>query len=134
MAPTLAWKLALAVVLVAAIIFSASARAPRKPLPRADLGRLLVAAVSLYAVGLVALVTHHSELAMLVCAAGIATSALAAWLSRGTDSGGGPPGGNEPVDEHPPPDPDGLTEFDWAQFERELLAYTQRSSEPVHSR
>jgi hypothetical protein len=131
-APTLFWKLALALALLAGIIFSASANAPKKPLPRADLRWLMSAALALYAVGLAALVKHHSQLAMLVFAAGIATSALAAWLSRGSDAGGGPRP-DEPADEHPPPDPDGLTGFDWDRFERELLAYTRRSRDPVRS-
>ena len=133
MAPSTVWKLALAVALGAAIVVSASARAPRKPLPRAELHWLLLGAVALYAVGLAALLAHRSQLAVLVFAAGIATSTLTAWLSRGSDAGGGPPR-DEPVDQQPPPDPDGLPRFDWAQFERELRAYTDRQRDPVRSR
>jgi hypothetical protein len=132
-APSTLWKLALAVALVAAIVVSASAKAPSKPLPRRELRWLLAGALGLYAAGLLALAEHHSQVAVLVFAAGIATSALAAWLSRGTDAGGGPPSDDEPVDEHPPPDPDGVPRFDWAEFERELLAYAKRSRDPVHT-
>jgi hypothetical protein len=128
------WKLALAIALAVAIILSASARAPRKPLPRPDLRRLVAGALALYVVGLVALLKHHSGLAVLLFASGIATSTLAAWLSRGTDAGGGPPRGDEPFDEQPPPDPDGMPTFDWAQFERELRAYAERGRDPVASR
>jgi hypothetical protein len=133
-APSFVWKLALAVALAAAIIVSASAKAPRKPLPQAELRGLLAGALALYAVALVALLDHRSELAVLLFAAGIVTSTLAAWLSRGSDAGGGPPRGDEPVDEQPPPDPDGALGFDWAQFERDLLAYTDRLRDPVRTR
>lgn len=134
MAPSTLWKLALAVVLAAAIVASASVKAPRKPLPREELRWLLTGAVCLYAVGLLALLERRSELSALVFAAGIAISALAAWLSRGSDAGGGPPRGDEPVDEQPPPNPDGLPQFDWEQFERDLLAYTDRSRNLINSR
>jgi hypothetical protein len=59
-------------------------------------------------------------------------SALAAWLSRGSDSGGPPPG-DEPADEQPPPDPDGVPQFDWAAFERAFRAYDSRR-EPTGTR
>lgn len=131
MAPSTLWKLALAVALVAAIVVSVSARAPTKPVQRAELRWLLTAALGLYAVGLLALAEHRSEISVLVFAAGIATSALAAWLSRGSDAGGGLPPDDAPVDEQPPPDPDGAPEFDWAQFERELFAYANRARDPV---
>ncbi len=134
MAPSFPWKLALAIALAGAIIVSASARAPRKPLPRAEMRWLLFGAVTLYAVGLVALLEHHGQLAALLFAAGIATSTLTAWLSRGSAPGGVQSGGEDPADQTPPPDPDGAPRFDWAQFERELLAYTNRSRDPVHSR
>ena len=112
----------MAVVLGGAIILSASARAPRKPLARADLRWLLLGALALYGVGLVAFLKHHPALAVLLAAAGIATSTLAAWLSRGADSGGRPPHEEEP----PPPDPDWPPSFDWARFERDLRAYAER--------
>ena len=123
----------MAVALGAAIVVSASAKAPRRPLPRAELHWLLLGALALYAVGLAALLVHRSQLAVLVFAAGVATSTLTAWLSRGSDAGGGPPPDDDPVDQQPPPDPDGLPSFDWAQFERDLLAYTDRRRDPVHS-
>ena len=134
MAPSTLWKLALAVALGAAIVASASAKAPSERLPRAQLRWLLIEALTLYAVGVVALLKHQTEVTVLVFAAGIATSALAAWLSRGRDTGDGPPRGDEPVDEQPPPEPDGAPWFDWAQFERDLLAYTERRRDPVQSR
>ena len=71
--------------------------------------------------------THHPMLAALVYAAGISVCALAAWLSRGSDSEDGPPGGEEPEDEQPPPEPDGLPTFDWSAFEREFRAHAEES-------
>jgi hypothetical protein len=130
LAPSAAWKLVLAIALVAAICLSACARAPRQAVPGAELRRLVVAAVTLYAVGALASLTHHALLAGLVFAIGIAVCALAAWLSRGTDSED-PPGGDEPVDEQPPPRPDGVPPFDWAAFEREFRAYSRRQRRPV---
>lgn len=124
--PSEAWKLVLAIMLLAAIVSSARARAPRRAVAGADLRRLVLAALALYAVGGLAALTHHAVLAGIVCAAGIIVSALAAWLSRGNDSED-PPGGSEPVDEQPPPEPDGLPAFDWAAFEREFRAYSERS-------
>jgi hypothetical protein len=54
---------------------------------------------------------------------------------RGDSSGTvNTPGDDEPVAAEPPPDADGMARFDWAQFERELLAYTDRPRAPVHSR
>ena len=120
-APSLAWKLALAFALGGVILFSAYGRAPRQPLPRADLRHLVLAALGLYAVGSVAWLTHHAAIAALVFAAGIATAALAAWLSRGVDSDD-PPSAGEPADEHPPPGPEGL---DWDRFEREFRTYAR---------
>jgi uncharacterized membrane protein YfcA len=133
-APSVLWKLGLAAVLGAVIIASASARAPRTRLTWTDLRWLLLGALALYAVGLIALFKHLSQAAILLFAAGIAASALAAWLSRGTDHGGGPPRGDEPVDEQPPPDPNGLPAIDWAAFEREVRAYAERSRDLVSTR
>lgn len=124
----------LAVALVAAIVASAYARAPRRALPGAELGPMVLAAVLLYAVGMLAWLTHHAVLAAVLCAAGIAVSALAVWLSRGDDSGGGPRRGDEPVDEQPPPDPDGVPAFDWAAFEREFRAYARKRRDPARAR
>ena len=134
MASWLFWKVALAALLAALIIASAAARAPRKPTAPTDLGWLLLGALALYAVGLLALLKDLSETSMVLFAAGIALSSLAAWLSRGTDHGGGPPRGDEPVDRQPPPDPDGLPPFDWPAFERDFRAYVDRSRDPVRAR
>jgi hypothetical protein len=132
LSPSFAWKLVLAVVLAAAIIASAYAKAPRRSFPGGDLRRLVFAALVLYAVGLVASLSHHGVLAAALYATGIIVSALAAWLSRGSDSGGPPPG-DEPADEQPPPDPDGVPQFDWARFEREFRAYDRRH-QPTETR
>ena len=83
-------------------------------------------ALGLYAVGGLASITHHPILAAVVYAAGITVRALAAWLSRGTDSED-PPDGEEPVDEQPPPEPDGLPTFDWVAFEEQFRAYAERT-------
>jgi hypothetical protein len=124
--PSVAWKLVLALVLIGGIGLSAFARAPRRPLPPGDLRRLVLAALSLYAVGVLASVTHHPVLAGIVYAAGIAACALAAWLSRGDDSGE-PPRGDEPSDQEPPPDRDGMPQFDWRAFERDFRRYAGRT-------
>jgi hypothetical protein len=128
------YKFGLTAALAVAIIASASARPPRKPIPQADLRWLVLGALALYAVGLMALFKHFPQVAVMLFAAGITTSALAAWLSRGSDSGGGPPRGDEPVDEQPPPDPDGLPAFDWAAFEREFRTYAERSRDLAPTR
>jgi hypothetical protein len=131
--PSIAWKLALVVVLVSAILVSACARAPRKPLPRVELRRLVFAALMLYGVGVFASLTHHPLLAGVVYVSGIAACALAAWLSRGIDPDDPPHGGGQdPPNEGPPPDdPDGVPAFDWAAFERQFRAYSRRGREPA---
>jgi hypothetical protein len=130
--PSIAWKLVLVLALVGGIMLSACARAPRRPLPRAELRRLVLAALSLYAVGVFASLTHHAVLAGVVYVSGIAACALAAWLSRGSDSEDPPGGGEDPIDPGPPPDdPDGLPLFDWPAFERQFRAYSDRRREPV---
>jgi hypothetical protein len=134
MGPSSAWKLVLAVALGGAILASAYAKAPRRSFPGPELRRLVFAAILLYAVGTVASLTRHPVLAAVLYAGGIAVSALAAWLSRGSDSGGGPPRGDEPVDEQPPPDPDGVPRFDWAAFERDFRDYARRPREPTTTR
>ena len=116
----------LAVLLGAVIFLSAYARAPRRAVPSAELRRLVVSALALYAVGGLASLSHHAMLAGLVYAAGITVCALAAWLSRGADSEG-PPGGEEPTDGQPPPPPDGAPRMDWDEFERAFHAYSERS-------
>jgi hypothetical protein len=123
--PSLAWKVVLTIALAAAILISLYAQAPRRAIPGADLRRLVASALGLYAAGGMASVTHHPMLAAVVYAAGIIVCAFAAWLSRGTDSED-PPGGEEPVDEQPPPEPDGMPTFDWDAFEREFRTYTER--------
>jgi hypothetical protein len=100
--------------------------APRRKVPRSDLHQLALAGLCLYLVGGFALFLHHQDLAGLVFAAGIVTCALAVWLSRGVDSEGPPPDDEEPADEPTPPDPDGLHELDWDEFERAFQAYAAR--------
>jgi hypothetical protein len=123
--PSTAWKLVLALALAVAIFSSLLIRAPRRAVAGNELRRLVLSAIALYAVGALASITHHPRLAGFVYAAGIAVCALAAWLSRGTDSED-PPGGEEPVDEQPPPEPDGVPAFDWAHFEAQFREYSHR--------
>jgi hypothetical protein len=125
MPPSVAWKLVLAIALAAAICVSLFARAPNRAIPGPDLRRLVLSALGLYAVGGLASLTHHPMIAAVVYAAGIMVCALAAWLSRGSDSEDPPRGGEEPVDEHPPPEPDGVPSFDWESFERAFRAYSE---------
>jgi hypothetical protein len=124
--PPVTWKLAFAIVLVAAIAASALARAPRRAVDPVELRRLVGCALALYAVGGLATLTHHSVLAGLVYAAGIGVAALAAWLSRGRDQEDPPDGGSEPVDEEPPPGPDGVPWSDGEHFERDFRSYARR--------
>jgi hypothetical protein len=123
--PSAAWKVVLAIALGAGIFVSLYARAPHRVIPGTELRRLVLSALGLYAVGGLASITGHEALAALLYAAGICVSALAAWLSRGNDSED-PPDDEEPVDEHPPPGPDGVPTFDWAAFEREFRSYSER--------
>lgn len=122
-----AWKLVLGVVLLAAILLSACARAPKRPIARQELRQLVICAIGLYCVGLFASLMRHGQLAGIVYAAGIMTCALAVWLSRGVDPGDPPDDSDEPVDEQPPPQPDGLPTFDWATFEQQFRDYSDRS-------
>ncbi len=123
-------------VLVGAILVSACARAPRRPLPPVELRRLVLAALTLYGVGVFASLTHHPLLAGVVYVSGIAACALAAWLSRGIDPEDPPDdGGQDPPNEGPPPDdPDGVPAFDWALFERQFRAYADRRRDVVGAR
>ncbi len=132
MSLSFASKVAFAVVLVMAILVSACARAPRHSVPAAELRRLVASALVLYAVGGLATVTHHPALAAMVYATGIAVAALAAWLSRGRDQDD-PPGGSEPFDEPPPPEPDGVPRLDWERFEREFRDWERRRRQPSRS-
>jgi uncharacterized membrane protein YfcA len=132
--PTQAWKLVLAVVLGVGILVSAYARAPRRNVPGSELRRLVLSALLLYAVGAIASMRHRTSLAALVYAAGISVCAFAAWLSRGRGDSEEPPDGDDPSDQRPPPEPDGVPRFDWPAFERELRAYSsRREREPVGS-
>lgn len=129
--PTAAWKLVLAVALLAAILASARARPPRHPVPGTELRRLVIGALALYAVGLAASLTRHTLLAVVLYSCGIGVSALAAWLSR-AETGSDPPPAEAPADD-PPSAPDGAPRFDWARFERELEDYTRRGREPAET-
>jgi hypothetical protein len=129
-APQQAWKVVLAIVLLVAILLSACAHAPKQPIARGELRQLVVSALGLYAVGLLASLTHHGQLAGIVYAAGIVVCALAVWLSRGIDPDDPPDEPDEPVDEQPPPEPDGLPAFDWAAFEQQFRDYTSRDRDP----
>jgi hypothetical protein len=122
-------KVAFAVVLAGAIFVSACARAPRHSVPATELRRLVGSALVLYAVGGLATLTHHPALAAMVYATGIGIAALAAWLSRGRDQDD-PPGGSEPFDEPPPPEPEGVPGLDWDRFEREFRDWERRSRQP----
>lgn len=127
--PSLAWKLVLAAALLGAIAASQFARAPAHPAASEELHRLVACALSLYAVGLLGSLTGHPLLAALVYSTGIAICALASWMARGDSED--PPGDEEPADERPPPDPDGLPEIDWARFDADRQAYTSRSRTPA---
>jgi hypothetical protein len=124
--PSVAWKVVVTIALVAAILVSLYARAPRRAIAGADLRRLVIAALGLYGVGGLASLSHHPMLAAFVYAAGIVVCAFAAWLSRGSDSEDPPSDGEDPGDEEPPPEPDGLPGFDWAAFERDFRTYAER--------
>lgn len=126
---SVAWKLGFAALLVVAIAASACVRAPRRSAHPAELRRLVACALALYAVGGLASLTHHPVVAGLVYAAGIAVAALAAWLSRGRDQED-PPDGDQPLEQPPPPDPDGVPWLDWARFEREFREYARRQAPP----
>src|ERR1700733_13994213 len=123
---TVAWKLGFAAVLVLGILASACVRAPRRSVPSTELRRLVICSLVLYAVGGLASLSHHPALAAVVYGTGISVAALAAWLSRGRDQEDPPDDGNEPVDEQPPPEPDGVPAFDWTRFEREFRDYERR--------
>ena len=135
MPPSVPLKLVLALALGGGILVSLLSRPPRRAVAPGELRRLIAAAVALYVVGGLASLTHHPALAGLVYAAGISTCALAAWLSRGSDSEG-PPGGEEPVDEQPPPEPDGMPgpSSEWARFEAQFREYAERQRNRVGAR
>ena len=118
-----AWKLGVVLAIVGGILLSACGRAPRRPLRPVELRRLVLAALTLYAVGVYASLTHHPGLAGIVYVSGISACALAAWLSRGSGPEDPPDDGGS-IDPEPPPDADGLPEFDWAAFERQFRVYS----------
>jgi hypothetical protein len=126
-----AWKLALALVLAGAILFSLFARAPRSTMSGDQLRRLILSAILLYGVGAFAWLTDHRALAAAVCAGGTVVAALAAWLSRGATPGDPPSRPEEPADPEPPAAPEGEPEFDWAAFERGFRTYSDRERELV---
>jgi hypothetical protein len=128
-----AWKLALALALASAILLSLLARAPRQSLPEGQLRRLILSAVTLYAVGAFAWLTQHRVLAAVVCAAGTGVAALAAWLSRGATPDDPPSPPEEPADPEPPAAPDGQPQFDWTAFEQQFRTYADRH-QPVGQR
>lgn len=121
----------LAIALLGAVLASAWAKPPHRGVPASELRRLVAGALALYGVGLASSLTHHALMAAVLYAGGIAVSALAAWLSRGEDSRRNPPPDEYPVDERPPPSPEGAPGFDWTSFERELETYARRRREPV---
>jgi hypothetical protein len=126
-----AWRLAFAVGLCAAIFTSACVRAPRRSVPGGELRLLVGCALMLYLVGGLASLTHHTMLAGFVYGAGIVIAAVAVWLSRGRDQED-PPDGDEPADEQPPPEPDGVPpKLDWPAFERDFRAYAHRQRQPT---
>ncbi len=123
-----AWRIAFAIGLCVAIFLSVCARAPSRSVPSWELRRLMFSALLLYAVGVLAKLTDHGLLAGLVFSGGIILSTLAAWLSRGRDQED-PPDGGQPIDEHPPPGPDGIPKIDWVAFEREFRRYERGTRE-----
>ena len=127
------WRVAFVLGFCLLIFTSAFARAPRRELPRWELRRLIACAVMLYVVGFIASATGHKLLAGLVLAAGIALSALSAWLSRGRDQHD-PPSNAKPVDTEPLPEPEGDPRFYWDMFERGLRTYDTSWSLGEHER
>jgi hypothetical protein len=129
------WKLLLTLTLLGAIVGSMTVRAPREPVERAELRRLVVVAIGLYLLGTIASLADHGILAGTVYAAGILVCSLAVWLSRGMKRDDGPDGesdGGPPGDERPPSGPDGTPSFDWDEFERELASWSERSRAGAH--
>jgi len=127
MPTSLIWKLALGLVLGGTIFLSILVRAPRRSSPREDLRGMLLGALALYLVGLFASFTHHAVVAAVVYATGIALSAFAAWLSRGSDPRRPHPDSDD--NSTGPRGPDGPEDeplLDWASFEREFRAYADR--------
>lgn len=120
----------IALGLIAAIAISVSARATRRHVPTPGLRLLLIAVLTLYAVGCAAIVHGQLIPAVAAFAAGMIACAFGAWLSRGSDHGG-PPSGGDPFDRPPPRRPDGPPEIDWDRFERELRDWARHHT-PAH--
>jgi hypothetical protein len=116
--------------LIAAIVISASTRATRSHVPTPGLRLLLIAVLTLYAVGCAAIVDGQLTPAVAAFAAGMIACAFGAWLSRRSDQGD-PPSGGEPFDRPPPRRPDSPPEIDWDRFERELRDWALRHA-PAH--
>ena len=122
------WKLLLTLGLLLAVLCSVVIRAPRHRIAAAELRRLVLAAILLYAVGAGATWARRELLAGVVFASGILVCSLAVWLSRGSDFDDGsdwPGGGGPPEDEQPPPGPGGFPGIDWDEFERERAAWAE---------
>lgn len=125
-----AWKLVVAGGLAALVFASVLAKAPRRWGAASQPRRLVMGSLALYAVGAAAWMTGHLRLATILFGTGIGTAALGAWLSRAPD-------GRErlrttsPGPSEDPHDPSGSQLFDWEAFERELLDYASRESEPA---
>jgi hypothetical protein len=136
MTPSLIWKLALGLALAGAIFMSVLVRAPRRAFPREDLRGMVLGALALYLVGLFASMTHREVMSAVLYACGIALSAFAAWLSRGSEPRR-PPSDAEPEPSEPP-GPDGPGDpplLDWPAFERQFRAYAGgRERTPAGSR
>ena len=128
MESALIWKIGLALGLIAVIFVSACARAPKRRFPIGDLRAMVLSALVLYAVGLAAALSDHAVVAASVYSCGIAVSAFAAWLSRGSDSTG--PGGGGSANKGPPPTEPGPG-FDWVVFERQFRDYARRHDRPA---
>ncbi len=126
------WKLFVTLGLLSCILLSLCVRAPQREVESNELRRLVLAGAILYLVGGLASISHRPALAAGVYASGILVCSVAVWLSRGVrrddgDGGSDSDGGIGPSDDlRPPPDPDGLPEFDWDEFERELAEYSER--------
>jgi hypothetical protein len=120
----------IALGLIAAIVISASARATRRHVPTPGLRLLLIAVLTLYAVGCAAIVDGQLTPGVAAFAAGMIACGFGAWLSRRSDQGD-PPSRGEPFDGPPPRRPDGPPEIDWDRFEGELRDWARRHV-PAH--
>ena len=132
--PGLILRCVAALALVVLVAYSAWGRAPRRAAAPRDLRRLVAAAVALYAVGVLAVLSHRPVPAIAAFGGGVGAASLAAWLSRGADPDGGDDhggggGGRPPLDRTPPPDRGGTPVTDWTRFDRERERWS-RSPHP----